>query len=117
MGWKHSIYISSHTTATINGQDVDIYSKPKKYFFNIQFMSGRADTLNGQMQLEDYGAMVSNLRKAIVDISFKDKIRERDIAYLDGVKPNERNDNYNYLIVSVREQNQRIAIYFQKINK
>lgn len=110
MGWKKRIYISNHITKTIDGNDISIFSKPKEYFFNVQPISGNADVV-------EYGTRIKNVFKAVVDIVYKDKIKEGDIAYLEGIKPNSTNTNYNYMIISVREQNQRIAIYFEKLVK
>lgn len=48
----------------------------------------------------------------------KNYIKENDLAYLDGVTPeNETNhgDNANYRVDSVRVQNKKIAIYFEKL--
>ncbi len=48
----------------------------------------------------------------------KNFIKENDLAYLDGVIPeNEINhgDNANYRVDSVRVQNKKIAIYFEKL--
>lgn len=45
-------------------------------------------------------------------------IKENDLAYLDGATPeNEQvyGDNANYRIDSVRNQNKKIAIYFEKL--
>ena len=45
-------------------------------------------------------------------------IKENDLAYLDGATPeNEKNngDNANYRVDSIRKQNRKIAIYFEKL--
>lgn len=111
MGWIKEIYISNKTVKTTEkGQEVAVYTNPKRYFFNVQPASGETDII-------EYGEKISKMFRAIINIRYKDKFKEGDIAYLDGVKPNDTNTNYNYKIVSVRNQNKRIAIYFERIQK
>ena len=48
----------------------------------------------------------------------KGKFKEGDVAYLDRIEPtNEKiyGDKANYRISSVREQNRKLAVYFEKI--
>ena len=92
------------------GQEIAAYDKPNRYLFNVQPASGETDII-------EYGERISKIFKAIVNIRYKNKFNEGDIAYLDGVVPNDKNTNYNYKIVSVRNQNRRIAIYFERIQK
>lgn len=111
MSWNKDIYISNKTViVTEKGQEVATYNKPQKYNFNIQPASGETDII-------EYGERISKIFKAIINIRYKYKFNEGDIAYFDGVVPNETNTNYNYKIVSVRNQNRRIAIYFERIQK
>ena len=76
----------------------------------IHVIVKKYDRDTGKIELsykENLGTFESNVKK----------FKEGDIAYLDGVKPNNTNTNYNYKIVSVRNQNKRIAIYFERIQK
>lgn len=111
MSWNKEVYISSKKViVTEKGQEIATYDKPNRYLFNIQPASGETDII-------EYGERISKIFKAIVNIRYKNKFNEGDIAYLDGVVPNDKNTNYNYKIVSVRNQNRRIAIYFERIQK
>lgn len=111
MAWNKPLYISTQTIITTEkGQEIATYSTPKLYGFNIMPASGETDII-------EYGERISKIFKAIISIRYKNKFKEGDIAYLDGVKPNRDNTNYNYKIVSVRNQNKRIAIYFERIQK
>ena len=50
--------------------------------------------------------------------NFLENLKEGDVAYLDRIEPtNEKiyGDKANYRISSVREQNRKLAVYFEKI--
>ena len=52
------------------------------------------------------------------EILFKTKGKEKELAYLDRITPEGEKvngDKANYKIDSVREQNKKIAIYFEKL--
>lgn len=114
--WNKTCYIASKQPKPLlddYGNEVNIYDKPKKYSFNIQPASGDFD-------LTLYGEKVNKVYRAIVEYSYKDKIKEGDIAYLDGANPlNEKvnGENGNYVVDSIRPQNLAMAIYFRKIEK
>lgn len=111
MSWRKSTYISRKKVITNEkGQEISIYSTPIKYNFNVQPASGGTDMV-------EYGEKISKMMKAIVNIRYKGQISEGDIAYLEGEVPNKENTNYNFTVTSVRCQNRRIAIYFEKIQK
>lgn len=111
MAWNKVTYISTLTIVTNSkGQDIPTYSNPVRYLFNVQPANGNSDII-------EYGERISKIFKAIISIRYKNKFKEGDIAYLDGVVPNKERNNYNYKIVSVRNQNKRIAIYFERIQK
>ena len=69
----------------------------------------------------------SNLKKVnslkITDFNIKNErylndIKEKDLAYLDGASPEGEEvygDNANYRVSSVRKQNKKIAIYFERL--
>ena len=109
-------YIASliKTEEDDNGNDINYFSKPKSYKFNIQPASGDTD-------IDLYGEKVSKMYKTIISLpEYNKKFKEGDRAYLEGIKPtNEVEGTYgsgaNYKIVSVRPQNTAILIYFEKI--
>lgn len=114
--WNKTCYISSkQDDPDIDeyGNEINVYNKPIKYSFNIQ-------PAGGDFDIALYGERVSKVYRAIVPFSYKDKIKEGDIAYLDGVTPDSQapyGDNANYVVDSVRPQNLATAIYFTKIDK
>lgn len=113
--WNKTCYIANKTGTTEDeyGNELPVYGTPTKYRFNIQPASGDFD-------ITLYGAKVSKVYRAVVPYSYKDKIKEGDIAYLDGESPaNEvvNGENGNYIVDSVRPQNLATTIYFQKIEK
>lgn len=114
--WNKGCYIASliKTEEDDNGNEVNYYDKAKHYGFNIQPASGNTD-------IALYGEKISKMYKTIISLpDNKNKFKEGDVAYLEGVKPaNEVKGTYgsgaNYKIVSVRPQNTIILIYFEKI--
>ena len=116
--WNKICYIASkHENPDIDdyGNEINKYDKPIKYCFNIQPAGGESD-------MDLYGERVGKIYRAIVQISYKNKIKEGDIAYIDGATPqgetpNTYGSNGNYVVDSIRPQNLVMAIYFEKINK
>ena len=114
--WKKGCYIANliKTDEDRNGNEINYYSKPKFYEFNIQPASGNTD-------IALYGKKISKMYKTVISLpKYLKKFREGDVAYLEGVKPtNEKDSTYgtsaNYMIVSVRPQNTVILIYFERI--
>lgn len=116
--WNKTCYIASkneNPDVDDYGNEINTYNEPIKYNFNIQPASG-------DLEIATYGEKVNKVYKAIVPYRYKDKIKEGDIAYLDGASPeDEEAGNYgrngNYTVDSVRPQNLATAIYFKKIEK
>jgi len=115
--WNKPCYIArvKEINTDEEGNQIKICYKPEKYSFNIQNASGYLD-------VTEYGEEVSKVKKAIISMEYNNKIKEGDIAYLDGATPeNETEDTYgingNYIVDSVRPQNLAIAVYFKKLNK
>lgn len=114
--WHKGCYIASFKETLIddNGNEVNFYSKPEFYKFNIQPVSGSTD-------IALYGENVSKMQKTIISMKEYDGMfKEGDKAYLDGLEPTKEVEetygiNANYKIVSVRPQNTVILIYFEKI--
>ena len=118
--WNKVCYIANKKAEQVDydedGNEIKVYNKPEKYIFNIQ-------PVNGYLDVTEYGEKVSKMQKAIIPYEkYLNKFKEGDIAYLDGITPqNETEGTYgmtgNYFISSVRNQNTVIAIYFEKIHK
>ena len=111
--WKKEMYIASkiETKFDSEGNDISTYSKPVKYEFNYQPISSNAD-------LMEFGEKANMMQKAIIPIEYKDIFKEFDVAYLDGVTPDEEKtpgDKANYRLHPPRCQNSVIQIYFERI--
>ncbi len=112
---KKDLYIAKLLKETFDdyGNNINEYDEPKYYGkFNIQPLSGESD-------VAEYGSKTSKMQRVFVDYDkYLGEFKEGDVAYLDRTTPtNERvyGDKANYRISSVREQNKKIAIYFEKI--
>lgn len=113
--YKKDLYVAKFIKEELDDYGINIkeYERPKYYGkFNIQPLSGESD-------VAEYGSKVSKMQRVLVDYDkYLNEFKEGDVAYLDRVTPaNEEiyGDKANYRISSVREQNRKIAIYFEKI--
>lgn len=122
--WKNkSLYIANFLRDEYDdeGNKISIYDVP--IFIgnqNIQPLSGTTDIV-------EYGTKVTKMQKVLLDpiikiedeyIEVNEVIKENDLAYLDNVTPDEENffgENANYRVDSVRVQNKKIAIFFEKL--
>ena len=112
---KKSLYIASFVEDSLDdyGNKITTYAKPvfvgKE---NIQPLSGSTD-------IEEYGNKVSKMQKVLLDYDkYLGKIKENDLAYIEDCTPKGEEvngDNANYRVESVRNQNRKIAIYFEKL--
>lgn len=112
---KKDLYIASFLKDEYDdeGNKIPTYDKPeylgKK---NIQALSGQSD-------VAEYGTRVIKMQKVLLDYDkYLGKFKEKDLAYLDGITAEGEQvngDNANYRIDSVRNQNKKIAIYFEKL--
>lgn len=112
---KKDLYIASFIKDEYDdeGNKISTYSKPEYIGKeNIQPLSGESD-------IAEYGARVTKMQKVLLDYDkYLGKFKENDLAYLDGITPKSEQvngDNANYRIDSVRNQNKKIAIYFEKL--
>lgn len=112
---KKDLYVAKLLKETFDdyGNNINKYDEPKYYGkFNIQPLSGESD-------VAEYGSKISKMQRVIVDYDkYLGEFKEGDIAYLDRTTPTNESvygDKANYRISSVREQNRKIAIYFEKI--
>jgi hypothetical protein len=119
--WNKTCYISNLISTTVDeyGNEINEYSTPIKYKMNIQPTKTNSN-LSSSYELHMYGATIDKAYKALVSYDFKDKVKEGDIAYLDGATPEGETvngENANYIVQSVRPQNLATAIYFSKLEK
>lgn len=93
------------------GNLIVIYNKPVKYIINVQPM-------NGGLDMESYGLKCLEMQRGMCDYEeYFGEFNEDDVAYLDGVSPEEEisnGANANYRITAVLNQNKRIAIIFER---
>jgi hypothetical protein len=116
--WTKPIYIASRIeppTTDDYGNEIYTYNEPIKYNINVQPASGYTD-------IQEFGESIKKVFKAVVPYRLKYKIKEGDIAYLDGATPIEEHEGTygstgNFVVDSVRPQNLATTIYFKKIEK
>ena len=112
--WYKDIYIAPLSSVVEDdyGNEVNSYGTPVAYKMNVQPLSGSSD-------IEEYGSKTNQMQKGLCDYDkYFGQFKENDVAYLDGASPtNEvRNGaNANYRVYSVRNQNKRISIYFERL--
>ena len=112
---KKDLYIASFLKDEYDdeGNKISTYAKPDYIGKeNIQPWSVQSD-------VAEYGTRVTKMQKVLLDYDkYLGKFKENDLAYLDGITPKDEQvygDNANYKINSVRNQNKKIAIYFEKL--
>lgn len=112
---KKSLYIASLLEDDLDehGNTISTYGEPVFIGLeNIQPLSGSTD-------IEEYGNKVSKMQKVLLDYDkYLRKFKENDLAYIEDVTPEGEEvygDNANYRIDSVRNQNRKITIYFEKL--
>lgn len=112
---KKSLYIAGFIEDSLDdyGNKITIYTEPEFVGEeNIQPLSGSTD-------IEEYGNKVSKMQKVLLDYDkYLGKFKENDLAYIEDTTPEGEEvfgDNANYRIDSVRNQNRKIAIYFEKL--
>lgn len=114
---KSKLYIAKKLESTEDdyGNEINNYDKPIKYYFNVQPASSSSE-------VQAFGELARSMKVAVITEKAKyiNKFKEFDLAYLDGVTPeNEIKNglNANYRIYSVQVQNAIIKVYFIKIVK
>ena len=113
--WKNEVYIASKIGVKYDDEANEIpeYDKPneKPYKFNYQPVVTDAE-------IAEFGEKASIMKKAVIPISFKDKFKEFDVAYLDGatqIDEIKNGSNANYRLLPPRNGNSVIIIYFEKL--
>lgn len=110
-----NVYIASKTNSFEDdyGNIIPKYLEPIKYRMNVM-------PLTDSIDIQTFGENSNAIKITVLDYNmYKDKFKDFDVAYLDGESPAGeivRGSNANYLI-RVREQNNIIKLYFQKIVK
>lgn len=112
---KKQVYISTRKNELEYdeyGNQTAIFNTPKKYEFNVQ-------PLSGELDVQEFGERVLSMQRAVISKDlYLDKFHEGDVAYLDGTNPNyetENGNNANYRICSVRNQNTKIILLFERL--
>lgn len=111
--WKNDVYIAIKGEPDYDdeGNEIPIYSKPEPYSFNYQSVSSNAD-------IAEFGERAKMMKKAVISIAYKDQFKEFDVAYLDGITPQEETihgSKANYRLLPPRNGNAVIIIYFEKL--
>lgn len=111
--WKKTIYIAKRMGAYEDdyANEIIIYDKPEKYQFNVQPLSSDVD-------LREFGEKASMIQKAVIPIRYKNVFQENDVAYLDGISPDNEasyGTHANYKLKPPRNQNMAIVIYFERM--
>ena len=112
--WNKEIWIAKKigTKEDDYGYEIPIYSKPKKYKMNVQPISSSAD-------IQEFGERAKQMQKAVIELKkYFGEFKEFDVAYLDGINPNEEDvngSNANYRLYPPRNQNKCIVIYFERL--
>ena len=97
--------------------EIVIYEKPFYLGkFNYQPLSGN----DLQAYISAYGETKNKLIRVFLDIKYKNKIKEFDVAYLYGVSPmgeQINGNNANYYVRTRAEQNTVVMVIFEEIIK
>lgn len=125
MAWR-TWYKKDLWIATLAGDEVDDFDmRISKYNapeyigkFNIQPLSGQSTSAFGNTIQRDFGDKVEKMQSVMLDYdTYLDRFHEDDLAWIN-ISPEEGDDtgySANYRIVSIRNQNKKIAIYFEKL--
>lgn len=116
---KRSIDSLIYIARKDNSSNLDDYGN-KKYLPAVKLFCWVAP-LDGYSDVVSYGEKVSKTYKTLLNKKkFQGVFHEGDKVYLEDATPDGEKVNgskANYLIDSVRYQNMKICIYFQKISK
>lgn len=111
--WLKTCYIASKKEITYDeyGNEIVIYDEPVEYKFNYQPLSSSAD-------IATYGEKASMMQKAVIPISYIDKFKEFDVAYLNDATPTGEKtygEKANYVLNPPEIQNSVIILYFKRL--
>ena len=112
--WNKKIWIAKKIGTQENdyGTEIPIYDKPVEYMMNVQPLSSEAD-------IAEFGENAKQVQRAVIENrKYFGKFKEFDVAYLDGVTPDEEEvngENANYRLYPPRNQNKVILLYFERL--
>lgn len=113
------IYISKKKSVTTDEYFNEIVNYDTPFYlgkFNYQPLSGE----DLQAYISAYGETKNKLIRLFLDIKYKDKFKEFDLAYLYDATPNDEQingTNANYYVKTFVKQNTRIMVIFEEIIK
>lgn len=122
--YEKPVYIGKENIQPLSGQsDITEYgarvSKMQKVLLDIDFR------ITNNYRVKDVDKLfveeIDEMTLKSLTLKYSDetiRIKENDLAYLDEVTPENElinGDNANYKVDSVRIQNKKIAIYFEKL--
>ena len=113
------IYISTKLGVEYDNFNNEIVEYGKPFYlgkFNYQPLSGN----DLQAYISAYGETKNKLIRAFLDVKYKNKIKEFDLAYLYNVNPNGEKINgiqANYYVRTCAEQNTVVMVVFEEIIK
>lgn len=114
---KSKLYIAKKLESIEDefGNEITNYDKPIKYFFNVQPASTASE-------IQAFGELAKSMKVAVITEKDKylNKFKEFDLAYLDGITPDNESINginANYRVYAVQPQNAIIKVYFIKLVK
>ena len=118
---KKSLYIASFIEDSLDdyGNKISTYNKPE--FIGLENIQPLGSTGFSDYGLETvgFGDKVTRMVKVLLNYNkYIGKIKENDLAYIEDCIPEGEEingDNANYRVESVRNQNRKIAIYFEKL--
>ncbi len=111
LAYKSKCYIASKLGEVDDGWGnlIPVYDEPKPYLFNIQNVTSASE-------MQAFGELVPRMKVATIPKKvYNGMFKEYDLAYLDGVSPENdvmTGENANYRIYSVQPQNAIIKVYF-----
>lgn len=82
------------------------------------YLHGSLNSLSGETEMQVYGEKINRMCKTVLPYRYINDIKEKDVAYLYGVTPDEEilpGDNANYRVTTVRPQNIKVIVYFEKL--
>ncbi len=118
---KKTLYIASFLNDDIDDfeNSIKVYDTP--IFIGLENIQPLGNTGMSDYGIEavGFGDKVTRMVKVLLDYDkYLGKIKENDLAYIETVTPEGEEvngDNANYRVESVRSQNRKIAIYFEKL--
>ena len=117
--WNKAMYIANKSDVDVDdyGNEIVIYDEPF-YFGKVNYQP--LTTKQMEAFIKAYGETNNNIVSCLIDYTNKDKMKQFDVAYLYGAKPENEakyGDNANYLIRAFKPQNTKIMVILEEIVK